>query len=261
MGRYLVACRVPSQSAVVGPCSRGEANTSPGKGGLVPPQGAPLPAPDCFAEEQHWDALGVSWPRGVPSCCCTPVHRGDAPVSWSRSPARRPSGSTAFLFPVVPAGMGAGASGTQMPPSVSGHLPGSTWLGKSLAQCFGTLVMCQGPLSQLWPGSGRGGEGISRHEPCLLHSCAPSPLSQGTWMMPVPLPAGASLGNPPAPSSLCCPRLPTAWPSRSGPRALPIPNPCPLVPLPTPEPWLPVLETWCRPLPRHVPVLSACLLM
>ncbi|XP_041321200.1 protein unc-13 homolog A-like [Pyrgilauda ruficollis] len=30
-------CRVPSQSAVVGPCSHGEANTSPGKGGLVPP--------------------------------------------------------------------------------------------------------------------------------------------------------------------------------------------------------------------------------
>lgn len=64
-----VACRVPSQSAVVGPCSRGEANTSPGKGGLVPPRGPPPPiSPPRIALQRSsvGTAPGVSWPRGVP---------------------------------------------------------------------------------------------------------------------------------------------------------------------------------------------------
>lgn len=56
-------CRVPSQSAVVGPCSHGEANTSLGKGGLVP------------RSPPRIGLLQVSpQPCGVPSCCCTLVH-------------------------------------------------------------------------------------------------------------------------------------------------------------------------------------------
>uniref|UniRef100_A0A8C9KYY5 Unc-13 homolog A n=1 Tax=Serinus canaria TaxID=9135 RepID=A0A8C9KYY5_SERCA len=47
--------------------------------------------------------------------------------------------------------------------------------------------------------------GVSKRELCLLHPCAPSAPSPGTWMMPVPLPAGTSLSHPPALSSLWCP--------------------------------------------------------
>lgn len=57
--------------------------------------------------------------------------------------------------------------------------------------------------------------------------------------MPVPLPAGTSLGIPQHPPPCGVPRLPIAWPSHSGPRALPIPSPCPF------PPW-PPLSPGCR---------------
>lgn len=72
-------------------------------------------------------------------------------------------------------------------------------------------------------------------------SCTPRPKPppQGAWMMPAPLGV---------------PSIPSQRPIPSFPHPLSVP------PLAHTEPWL---ETWCRPLPRHVPVpvLSACVLM
>lgn len=223
------------------------------------PRGPPLPAPGRLAEEQRWDAPGAAWPRGVPSCCCTPVHGGRCPSVLVPVPAQQPAGSAAaYSLPrqrvreLGPRGLGC------HPPFLVTSQ--GAWLGESLAQCSGTLAMCQRPRSQLWPGSGWGGEGFpgtSRVSSTPVPQ-APLPKEPGRCRCPSLL---GHPGHPPAPSSLPCPLAPRClaqplWAQDSA-------HPVPVSPWPSPtlEPWLPVLETWCRPLPRHVPVLSACLLM
>lgn len=96
--------------------------------------------------------------------------------------------------------------------------------------------------------------GVSRCELCFLHLSAPSAPSQGTWMMPVPLPTGASLNHPPALSSLPCPLAPHSlaqpfW-------ALPglAPRLCPLI-----HPLSPGCQCWRRGVGLFLGMFLSCL--
>lgn len=156
-------CRVPSQSAVVGPCSHGEANTSPGKGGLVPPS----PPRIGLVQGQHWDAPGVP-----PAPLATAPHTSHEVTFHHPAPACWHCDCLAALLPVpCPAsGCGTGPLGSHVPPPVPGHLLGCACLDKSFV--IWDPVMCQEHLSQLWPRSGWGSvefPGVS----CV--SCIPVP--------------------------------------------------------------------------------------
>lgn len=160
-------CRVPSQSAVVGPCSHGEANTSPGKGGLVPRS----PPRIGLLQGQHWGAPGVP-----PALWCSllllhPGSWGDISASWSRLLALQLSGSTAARSlscqRVWDWALGdSNATPCSWSPArvcLSGQKPHAViW----------DPAMCQGPLSQLWPRSGWGGVGFPGMS-CV--SCIPVP--------------------------------------------------------------------------------------
>lgn len=160
------------------------------------------------------------------------------------------------LFLVMPAGVGLGPWGLKCHPLFLFTCQSVPVWAKASCSDLGSCDVPKAPLPAL-ARIRMERCGVSRYELCLLHPCAPSATSQGTWMMPVPLPAETSLSHPPALSSLRCPLA-----SHSLAQPLwALPSPLSLSPHAPPEPWLPVLETWCRPLPRHVPVLSACLLL